>query len=295
MSNYVLTCCSTADLSIEYLKKRNINYIGFHYIIDGKDYLDDLGQTIPYKDFYNLMRSGADTKTSQVNVDEFISFFEPFLKKGLDILHVSLSSGISSAFNSANIAQRILLESYPNRKIIIIDSLAASSGYGLLMDKIADQRDKNLPISQLQSWIEDNKLNLHHWFYSTDLSYYVKGGRITQAAGFIGSILRMCPLLNMNDKGMLIPRFKVVGKKRVMSKIVDKMIEYAYDNIDYSEKCFISHADCLDDALEVARNIEKTFPKLNGKVEIFNVGTTIGSHTGPGTLALFFWGTKRSE
>ncbi|HHT55308.1 MAG TPA: DegV family protein, partial [Acholeplasma sp.] len=205
------------------------------------------------------------------------------------------SSGLSGSYNSAMIAKEILEEDYPNNKIIIIDSLAASAGYGLLMTYAAKFKDSGYSIDELSNWIDNNKLNLHHWFYSTDLSYYVKGGRITQTAGFVGSLLNLCPLLNVDSKGKLIPRHKVVGKKRVMKRIVNQMKEFASDKLEYSGKCFISHADILEDAKEVARRIEEDFPNLDGNVEIFNIGTTIGSHTGPGTLALFFMGDERID
>ena len=295
MKNYVLTCSSTVDLSNEYLKALNINYIEFNYQINSDVYKDDMGKTISSKEFYDLMRNGTTTKTSQINANEYIEFFKPFLENNYDVLHVELSSGLSGSYNSAMLAKGILEEDYPNNKVIIIDSLAASAGYGLLMTYAAKFKDSGYSIDELSDWIDNNKLNLHHWFYSTDLSYYVKGGRITQTAGFVGSLLNLCPLLNVDSKGKLIPRHKVVGKKRVMKRIVNQMKEFASDKLEYSGKCFISHADILEDAKEVARRIEEDFPNLDGNVEIFNIGTTIGSHTGPGTLALFFMGDERID
>lgn len=295
MKNYVLTCSSTVDLSNEYLKALNINYIEFNYQINSDVYKDDMGKTISSKEFYDLMRNGTTTKTSQINANEYIEFFKPFLENNYDVLHVELSSGLSGSYNSAMLAKGILEEDYPNNKVIIIDSLAASAGYGLLMTYAAKFKDSGYSIDELSDWIDNNKLNLHHWFYSTDLSYYVKGGRITQTAGFVGSLLNLCPLLNVDSKGKLIPRHKVVGKKRVMKRIVNQMKEFASDKLEYSGKCFISHADILEDAKEVARRIEEDFPNLDGNVEIFNIGTTIGSHTGPGTLAVFFMGDERND
>ena len=295
MKNYVLTCSSTVDLSNEYLKALNINYIEFNYQINSDVYKDDMGKTISSKEFYDLMRNGTTTKTSQINANEYIEFFKPFLENNYDVLHVELSSGLSGSYNSAMLAKGILEEDYPNNKVIIIDSLAASAGYGLLMTYAAKFKDSGYSIDELSDWIDNNKLNLHHWFYSTDLSYYVKGGRITQTAGFVGSLLNLCPLLNVDSKGKLIPRHKVVGKKRVMKRIVNQMKEFASDKLEYSGKCFISHADILEDAKEVARRIEEDFPNLDGHVEIFNIGTTIGSHTGPGTLAVFFMGDERND
>lgn len=293
MANYVLSCCSTADLSKEHFENRNIHYICFHYKLDGVDHPDDLGQTIPFEEFYKKMDEGADTVTSQVNVSEYVEYFSQFLEEGKDILHVSLSTGISGTYNSAMNAALIARERYPERKIYIVDSLGASSGYGLLMDKLADLRDSGMSIEEVRDWTEEHKLNLHHWFFSTDLKFYIKGGRISKTAGAIGTILGICPLLNMDNEGRLIPRAKIRSKRKVIQEIVKRMEENADDGLDYSGKCYISQSACVEDAKEVARLVEERFPKLCGKVEINYVGTTIGSHTGPGTVALFFWGKKR--
>lgn len=293
MSKYIISCCSTADLSAEHFQERDIRYICFHFFLDGKQYDDDLGRSIPFDKFYKAMADGAETKTSQVNADEFVEYFTPFLEEGYDIIHVSLSSGISGVFNSANIAKTDLEEKYPDRKIYVVDSLGASSGYGLLMDKMADLRDGGMDIDELYAWTTEHRLNLHHWFFSTDLTFYVKGGRISKASGWFGTILNICPLLNMDDLGRLIPRKKVRGKSSVIKEIVKMMEEHADGRLDYSGKCYISHAGCYEDARAVADLVEEKFEKLNGKVEINSVGTTIGSHTGPGTVALFFWGDER--
>lgn len=295
MSDYILSCCSTADLSKEHFDSRDIKYICFHYILNGESYPDDLGQSIPFEEFYKMMAEGAETKTSQVNVAEFVDYFTPFLEAGKDILHVTLSSGISGVINSAQTAAAMLSETYPDRKIYIVDSLGASSGYGLIMETLADMRDEGKSIDELHEWIEANKLRMHHWFFSTDLSFYVKGGRISKASGFFGTMLNICPLLNMDNLGRLIPREKIRTKKKVIQEIVKRMEECADDGLDYSGKCFISQSGCVEDAEAVAALIEERFPKLNGKVVINYVGTTIGSHTGPGTVALFFWGKERVD
>ncbi len=295
MADFILSCCSTADLTEEHFKARDINYICFHFSLDGKQYPDDLGKTIPFDRFYKAMTDGAETSTSQVNVDEYIEYFTPFLEQGKDILHVTLSSGLSGTINSARIAKEELEGKYPDRKIYIVDSLGASSGYGLIMDKLADLRDSGMSIDEIKDWAENNKLNMHHWFFSTDLTFFVKGGRVSKVSGWFGTVLKICPLLNMDNLGHLVPRFKVREKKRVITEIVNKMEQFAEDGLDYNGKCYISNAGCYEDARAVADLIEKRFPKLNGKVEIYSVGTTIGSHTGPGTVALFFWGSKREN
>ena len=293
MARYVISCCSTADLSESHFKDRDINYICFHFELDGVQYDDDLGKSIPFPEFYKMLKTGSSAKTSQVSIGEFQEYFENFLKNGFDILHVCTSSGLSGAFNSANIAKNNILEMYPERKIYIVDSLAASSGYGLLMNKLADLRDSGMDIDQLYSWVENNKLKVHHWFFSTDLSFYVKGGRISKAAGAIGKVLNICPLLNMNNFGKLVPRFKIRGKEKVMNEMVNQMEIHAEEGLDYSDECYISHSACLFYARHVADLIEQKFINLKNKVRIYDIGTTIGSHTGPGTVALFFWGDDR--
>lgn len=295
MADYVLSCCSTADLSKAHFDRRDIRYVCFHFILNGKDYPDDLGQSVPFEDFYRLMKEGADTKTSQVSIQEYLDFFTPFLEQGKDIVHVTLSSGISATINSARNAANIAMERFPERKIYVIDSLGASSGYGLLMDTAATKRDEGLSAAALAAWIEENRLKLHHWFFSTDLSFFVKGGRISRTAAVFGGLLEICPLMNMDKLGRLIPRFKVRTKKRVIRQIVDKMEAFADKGLDYDGKCFISMSACYEDARQVADLVEARFPKLNGKVLINNIGTTIGSHTGPGTVALFFWGSERVD
>ena len=295
MVNYVLSCCSTADLSHEHFVSRDIKYVCFHYTMDGVERLDDLGRSMSFEDFYAAMVNGADTKTSQVSAGEYIAHFEPFLKEGRDVLHLTLSSGISGSYMSACAAKQELEKKYPDRRLIIVDSLAASSGFGLLMDRLADLRDEGMDIEELAKWAEDNRLNMHHWFFSSDLTFYIKGGRVSRTAGAIGGLLGICPLLNMDVGGHLIPREKIRPKKRVINRIVEMMKTHANDLTGYSGKCYISHSACFEDARAVADLVEAAFPNLNGKVIINSIGTTIGSHTGPGTVALFFWGDKRID
>lgn len=293
MANYILSCCSTADLTKEHFQKRDIKYVCFHFYLNGREYTDDLGESIPFDEFYKEVGAGADTRTSQVNISEYVSFFSKYLEEGKDIVHVCLSSGLSGTINSARNAALIVRERYPERQVYIVDSLGASSGYGLLMDTAADLRDSGMGAGELAEWIEDNRLNLHHWFFSTDLSSYVRGGRISKTAAVFGGMLEICPLLNMDAEGHLVPRFKVRTKKKVIREIVSRMEKHVRDGLNYDGKCYISQSSCIEDARAVAALVEERFPRLNGKVEINYVGTTIGSHTGPGTIALFFWGDRR--
>ena len=295
MPDYMLTCCSTVDLPYEYFLKRNIPYVSFHFNMDGKEYPDDLGQSMSFEEFYKRIAAGAMPTTSQVSVGQYLDFFDPYLKDGKDILHISLSSGLSGSYNSALLARDELLHNYPDRKILIVDSLGASSGYGLLVDLAADLRDNGAALEQIHDWAEQNKLNVHHWFFSTDLTHYKRGGRLSPTSAFMGTLLHICPLMNLNDEGKLIPRTKIRGKKRVIAEIVSTMKEHAQEGVNYSGKCFISNSACYEDAREVADLIEQGFRKLASPVMITSVGTAIGSHTGPGTVALFFLGDRRTS
>ncbi len=293
MKQFSLTCCSTADMPLNFFHDNDIPFACFHFIIDGNEYPDDLGQSMPFDVFYKKIADGAMPTTSQVNAEDYEKMWFPLLESGSDVLHITLSSGISGTINSAIVAREAALQKYPSRKIVIVDSLGASSGYGLLVTEALRLRDGGSSLDAAQSWLEKNKLHLHHWFFSTDLTSYVRGGRISKAAAMFGTILKICPLLNMNTAGELIPREKIRTKKKVISEIVDRMEHHAEKGLGYSGKCYISNSACYEDARAVADLIEARFPNLDGKVLINSVGTVIGAHTGPGTVALFFFGDER--
>lgn len=290
MNDYILSCCSTADLTKEHFESKNIHYICFHYYLDGKEMPDDLGQSMPFDKFYEAMRNGADTRTSQINADEFVAYFTPFLKDGKDIVHVTLSSGLSGVYNSAVIAADMLKEEFPERNIYIVDSLCAASGYGLLMDSLADLYACGISAHKLVEQAELLKKKIQHWFFSTDLTFFVKGGRISKAAGFIGTILKICPLMHVSEEGKLVPKEKLRTKKNAIKAAFEKMRALSDGGDDYAGKCYISHSACYEDARALADLIEENFKGMSGKVKIMDIGTTIGSHTGPGTVALFFFG-----
>lgn len=295
MENFVLTCCSTADMNKEFFEQRKIPYVCFHYTIDGVSYPDDLGQSIPFDEFYSRIAKGAMPVTSQVNVDEYYRFFETFLKEGRDVLHITLSSGISGAFNSACAARKELLAAYPERTIEIVDSLGASSGYGLLVDQTANLRDQGASVEKAKEWVEEHRLLIHHWFFSTDLTSYKRGGRISATSAMLGTVLQICPLMNMDCEGHLTPRQKIRTKRKAIQEMVRMMELHAQDGTNYSGKCFLSYSACEEDAKTVAALIEERFPKLSGKPVLNSIGAVIGSHTGPGTVALFFFGDQRTD
>ncbi len=293
MKQFSLTACSTADMPLDFFKANDIPFACFHFIMDGREYPDNLGQSMPFEVFYKKIAEGASPTTSQVNAEDYEAMWQPLLESGSDVLHITLSSGISGTINSANIAKEVMQEKYPERRIVIVDSLGASSGYGLLVTEACRMRDEGKTLEDAQSWLEGNKLRLHHWFFSTDLTSYYRGGRISKTSAIFGTLLKICPLMNMNTSGELIPREKIRTKKKVIAEIVERMERHAQNGLDYSGKCYISNSDCYEDARAVADLVEAKFPKLDGKVLINSVGTVIGAHTGPGTVALFFFGDER--
>lgn len=292
MEDFVLSCCSTADRSKEFFEENGIIYACFHYHIGEEEFVDDLGQSVSFSEFYDKMRKGAEPETSQVNSEQFIELWEPVLQSGKDILHVSLSSGISGVFNSANIAAQEMMEKYPDRRVRVVDSLGASAGYGLLMEYLAEQKKQNKSLDEVYHWAEKYKMRLQSWFFSTDLTNYVRGGRISPTSAILGTALGICPLLNINVAGKLIPRAKIRTKKKVIREIVKRMEEHAEHGTAYAGKAAISYSDCLEDAEKVRDLILETFPKIQG-VSMNSIGTVIGSHTGPGTVALFYLGDER--
>lgn len=293
MNDYVVTCCSTIDMNLDFFAKRDIPFIPFHFHMDGQEYADDYGKSISIEDFYKAMENGAMPTTSQITIYEYTSFFEPFLKEGKSVLHLAMSSGISGSCNSAMQAARDLNEKY-EAKVAVVDSLAASSGYGLLVTMAKDNYDKGMSFEENYKFIEEHKLNVQHWFFTTDLTTFIRGGRVSKTAGFVGTALHLCPLLHVSYDGKLIPMEKIRGKKKVIKEIVNKMEELADNGLDYDGYVYISNSACLEDALAVKDEILARFSKVKD-VEINSIGTVIGSHTGVGTVALFFTGQKRVD
>ena len=295
MGDYIISCCSTADVTEEYLKEKNIEHICFHYYLDDKAYVDDLFKSMSPEDFYGAMVDGAMTKTSQVNAEEFTNYFRGFLEKGLDVIHLTLSSGISGVINSARIAANELSAEFPDRKLVVVDSLTASSGYGLFMDKLASLRDEGYSFDELVEWTNSHIQNQNTWFFTTDLTFLIRGGRVSKLSGWFGTALNICPLMNIKDEGKLIPRQKCRGKKLVKKAALEAIKERIDDGENYSGNIFITHSVCYDDAREVADMLEAAFPHMKEKIRIFDIGPTIGAHTGPGTVAIGFWGNEKER
>ena len=248
MREYVVTCCSTADMSRTFMETNEVPFAMFHYQLDGKEYADDLYSSISPEVFYKMIGDGAQPVSSQVNAEAYCALFEPVLKSGKDVLHLTLSSGISGSINSANVAKTQMEEKYPDRRVMVVDSLAASSGYGMLVEQTLENQRAGMSLEENAAWIVAHRNTLHHWFFSTDLTSYIRGGRVSKTAGFFGKMLNICPLLNVNSEGRLIPRSKYRGKKQVIREIVKRMEEHAQNGREYSGKCYISQSACMEDA-----------------------------------------------
>ncbi len=293
MAPYVLSCCSTVDLPQAMLDDRDIKYVYFNYELDGTQLKDDFGQTNTPAQLYAKMLAGADAKTSQVSVGDYVQHFTPFLEAGQDVVHITLSTGISGTYNSAVAASDELEALYPGRRVYVVDSLAASAGYGMLVDRLADLRDEGMGAAELAAWAEEHRREVNHWFFSSDLSFFIRGGRISRTAGLLGGALKICPVMDVDHDGALKVREKIRTKARAARRVVDIMHKRAEGGADYAGKVFISQSECLDDAHLVGDAIEAAFPHMQGRVLYTNVGATIGVHTGPGTVALFYWGEPR--
>ena len=293
MHDFILSCCSAADVTQEKLDAMDVRLLCNDFSMDGVPYKDDLGKTMTYAEFYDRIRAGEKGVTSQINPSDYIDYFTTFLAEGKDVLHVCLSSGLSGTYQSACSAAEILKERFPERKLLIVDSLGASSGYGLLVTTLAKLRDEGKTIDEVYEWAIENRLRLHYLFCSTTLTYSVRGGRISATAGRIGNLLGICPVMRMDRPGHLTIHSRVRTKKRALRALVDQMAELADNGEQYSGRVFISHSDCLEDALSVKAQIEERFKNIDGEIEVYMIGMTIGCHAGPGTVAVFFYGKER--
>ncbi len=294
-STYEVTCCSTCDLSPEHLYKLGVPFAKYHYILNGQDHLDDLYATMSAKDFFDSIDAGAMPTTSQVTPEELCAMFEPILALGKDILHIEFSSGLSGGWQSAQAAQAEMQHKYPKRKIYIVDSLCASSGYGLLVDKAVELKRGGMDIDELRDWVEDNKLKVRHWFFTNNLTHLKRGGRVSGPSAAIGTILGICPVMDVSCDGHLIVRKKVMGKKKALKELSTLMCEQAAGGENYKEKIYLCHAQRIEDATALADDVSSKFKNAED-VEINDIGTVIGSHTGPGVVALFYFSKdKRSN
>lgn len=291
---FVLSCCSTVDMPYSYLESRNIPVLFYTYVVDGQIYVDDMGrdsEALPR--FYQFLADGKLPQTSQNNVATYMDFFEEQLKGGNDLLHVAFTSGQSGSVNNAYLAAEELREKYPDRKIVVVDSLCSSSGYGMLVDTVADMRDNGATIEEAEQWLLENRNKVHHQFFSTNMTQFRRTGRVSGAAAMVATVMNICPIMRLDDAGAIKAYGKVRGKKKAIETTVKEMLQHAQGGADYDQRLFMCHSQCPEDARLLIEALEEKFPKIKGKIRLFDIGTIIGSHSGPGTVAVFFFGDER--
>ncbi len=290
MSDYVIFTDSSADLTNEMVEELGLNVLPLSFTIQGKTYHNypdnrEMDPTV----FYNMLRGGEMCTTSAVNVADYTEALEPVLQAGKDVLLMVFSSGLSATYQSAKLAAEELSEKYPERKIYAVDTLCASLGQGLLVWHAAQRKKAGKSLEEVRDWVEENKLNLCHWFTVDDLHFLKRGGRVSAATAVVGTMLHIKPVLHVDDEGHLINMSKARGRAASLTALVDNMEKTAIHPGE--QVVFISHGDCPEDARSVAEDVKKRFGVQT--VVLNHVGPVIGAHSGPGTVALFFLGTKR--
>lgn len=289
MRNYVITTDNNSDLPESYYSEYGIGCTYLSYSMNGVNYTHE--NFLQVHEFYESMRNGALPTTAQVNPEDARNMLEPYLKEGLDILHIAFSSGLSGTCNSTKIAADELAEEYPDRKIIVIDSLAASLGQGLLIHYAQKKKEAGEDMESVAAWVEKHKNNIVHLFTVDDLNHLYRGGRVSKTTAFVGSMLNIKPVMHVNEEGKLIAIGKIRGRKKSILELARLMDEKIGSYKDSCDTIFISHGDCEDDARFLEAKIKE---KYNINTVIINpVGATIGAHSGPGTLALFFLGDTK--
>ena len=289
MSEYVITTDNNSDLPEKYLKDHGVGCMYLSYSMDGKNYTH--GNFLPEHEFYEAMRNGSMPTTAQVNPENAKALLEPYLKEGKDILHIAFSSALSGTYNSTRIAADELQEEYPDRKIIVVDSLSASLGQGLLVWLAQQKKELGQTLEDVADWVEKNKLKMVHLFTVDDLNHLYRGGRVSRTTAIVGSMLNIKPVLHVDNEGKLTAIGKVRGRKKALQELVKLMDEKIGSFGADCDTIFISHGDCEQDAQYVAAKVKE---KYNIKNIIINqVSATIGAHSGPGTMALFFVGDVR--
>ena len=289
MSEFVITTDNNSDLPKEYYREHELGVISLTYTLDGSTY--NMYTALSDHEFYERMRRGSMPTTAQVNPEDAKSLFEPYLKAGKNILHIAFSSGLSGSYNSSRIAAEELMEEYPDAKIITVDSLCASLGQGLLVHKAVRMKENGKEMDEIAKWVEDHKLNLCHMFTVDDLNHLYRGGRVSKMTAIFGTMANIKPVLHVDNEGKLINIGKVRGRKKSLAALVSGMEERIGSYRDQNDIIFISHGDCLDDAEYVKKLVQEKFGCENFLIN--HVGATIGAHSGPGTVALFFLGDAR--
>lgn len=293
-SSFILSCESTIDMPYAWCEARKLPVLFYSYQVDGVSYEDDMGrdpEALPQ--FYGFLSAGKLPSTAQLNEYQYETFLDALLQKG-DVLHIAFGSGMTPSVHNAQLAAETLGEKYPDRKLIVIDSLCSSSGYGMLVDGAADLRDAGASMDEVEQWVLANRKRIHHQFYSTDLKFFRRSGRVSGAAAAVGTVLGICPIMRLDDTGHIIAYDKVRGKKNAVSRTIETMKRHAENGTQYTGKVFICHSNCLPEAQATKEAVEAAFPHISGEIRICDIGTIVASHSGPGTVAVFFFGDERA-
>ena len=288
MSQYVIFADSGCDIAVPSVVEMGVRHLDLRFTFEGENVAHTV-QDVDHKEFYDAMRSGRVARTSALNIEDFRTAFSEELKNGNDVFYLAFSSGLSSTYSSALAAAKELEEEFLGQRVVIVDSLSASAGYGLLLYLAVRRKNEGASIDELRDYCRDIRLNVCHWFTVDDLVYLKRGGRVSAATALAGTVLGIKPVLHVDNDGHLINMSKARGRKAAIKALAGKLGETRDPNIDGT--VFISHADCPDDAEALAKILKSEYgvkPDL-----ITKIGPVIGAHSGPGTLALFFLGTKR--
>ena len=287
MREFIIATDSTVDLQKAFLEKNHVLTISLSYIMDGVTYKDLDG--LSHEEFFEKLRKGSLPTTSQINPEEARKLLEPVVKEGKDILYIGFSSGLSGSYNSVRMAADDLMEDYPEAKIITIDSLCASMGEGLLLYKTLQLKEQGKNLDEIAEWIEENKLHICHDVTVDDLNHLHRGGRISKTTAVLGTMVKIKPIIHMDNEGKLVVIGKERGRKKSLLALLDKMEKQmqGYEN----DVVMITHGDCIEDAKYLAEQIRKRFGIEN--IIINGIGSVIGSHTGAGVVAVFFMGNER--
>lgn len=290
---FTLSCESTVDMPYSQVSVRDIPVLFYSYTCNGVSYVDDmLRSPTALPEFYDRLASGSLPTTAQLNEFQYRNFFEPLLSRG-DILHVCLGTGMTGSYQNAMLAAEELMREHPGRVIRVVDSLCSSCGYGMLVDTGADLRDQGASLDEVAAWMLENRKNIHHQFFSTDLKHYRRSGRISGPAAMLGAVLNICPIMRLSDDGRIIAYSKARGKRAAVKTTVEAMEAHARNGAAYAGKCYICHSNCPEDALALENAIRERFANVK-EIPIFDIGTIIASHCGPGTVAVFFFGDERA-
>lgn len=305
MSDYVLTCSSVADLPKEYTEEHDIGVIAYHLYIDGTEYLDTQGReidetdkasgfsTIATDEFFAKMREGAAPSTSMVNAERYMNFFRKYLEQGQDVLHLEFSSGLSGSYGSAVRAARELEKEFPGRRVVVLDTLSATLGYGLLVMLTEEQKENGATLNEAAAYAEKMRGKIAHWFIVDDLEYLRRGGRLSRASAVVGTMLNLKPTLSVNQEGKVVPVEKVRGKKKAVQSLLNRL-DSEVENNGKDQIIIVGHADVKDEADQIAERVREKYPEAK-EVQVLELGPVLGAHVGPGMVGITYVGSERTD